>query len=71
MYDHTFYKLANQQIRHQAPHKVGSQPGDFAYGHFNIPQGFVSVYITVNILTLSQQRGGREIQVTTLLLHFI
>ena len=29
MYDHTFSKLANHQIRHQgATHKVGSQPGD-------------------------------------------
>ena len=31
MYDHTFYKLANQQIRHQATHRVGCQPIDFAY----------------------------------------
>ena len=27
MYDHTFSKLANHQIRHQATHKVGCQPG--------------------------------------------
>ena len=46
MYDHTFYKLVNHQIiRHQATHKVGCQPGDFAYGHFNIPLGFVWVYM--------------------------
>ena len=43
MYDHTFYKLPNQQIRHQATHKVGCQPEDFAYGHVNLPQGFVWV----------------------------
>ena len=28
MYDHTFSKLANHQIRHQATNKVGCQPGD-------------------------------------------
>ena len=28
MYDHVFSKLANHQIRHQATHKVGCQPGD-------------------------------------------
>ena len=27
-YDHTFSKLANHQIRHQATHKVGCQLGD-------------------------------------------
>ena len=27
MYDHTFSKLANHQIIHQATHKVGCQPG--------------------------------------------
>ena len=36
---------ANQQIRHQATHKVGCQPGDFAYCHFNLPPGFVWVYM--------------------------
>ena len=28
MYDHTFSKLANHQIRHQITHKVGCQPDD-------------------------------------------
>ena len=28
MYDHTFSKIANHQIRHQATYKVGCQPGD-------------------------------------------
>ena len=28
MYDHNFSTLANHQIRHQATHKVGCQPGD-------------------------------------------
>ena len=57
MYDQTFSKLANHQIRHQAAHKVGCQSGDciwliysslglcvsleFAYGQFNLPHGFV------------------------------
>ena len=36
---------ANQQIRHKATHKVGCQPGDFAYDHFNLPPGFVWVYM--------------------------
>ena len=40
-----FNKFANQQIRHQATHKVGCQPGDFAHGHFNLPVGFVWVYM--------------------------
>ena len=30
MFDHTFSKLANHQIKHQDTHKVGSQPGDSA-----------------------------------------
>ena len=28
MYEHTFSKLANHQIRHQVTHTVGGQPGD-------------------------------------------
>ena len=28
MYDHTFSKLANHQIKREATHKVGCQPGD-------------------------------------------
>ena len=28
MYDHTFSKLANHQIRHQDTHKQGCQSGD-------------------------------------------
>ena len=28
MYDFTFSKLANHQIRHKATHKAGCQPGD-------------------------------------------
>ena len=26
-------------------HILGCQPGDFAYGHFNLPLGFVWVYM--------------------------
>ena len=40
-----FISKCNQQIGHQAAHKVGCQPGDFAYGHFNLPPGFVWVYM--------------------------
>ena len=42
MYDRTFSKLANHQIRHQATHKVSGQLV-IAHGHFNLPQGFVWV----------------------------
>ena len=45
MYDHTSSKLANHQIRHQATHTV------IAYGHFNLPHGFV--YVWANTLSLS------------------
>ena len=40
-----FIISASQQIRYQAIHKVGCQPGDFAYGHFSLPLGFVWVYM--------------------------
>ena len=43
MYDHTFYKLANHEIDHQATHKVCCQPSDFL--HFSLPLGFVWVCI--------------------------
>ena len=33
-----FSTFANYQIRHQATHKVGCEPGD---GILNLPQGFV------------------------------
>ena len=51
--------LANQQIRHQA--KLGCQPGDFAYGHFNLPPEFVWVYMgehTHFITPERERRGG-------------
>ena len=48
MYNHTTINCRSD-IR---PHKLGCQPGDFAYGHFNLPLGFV----WVNILTLSPQK---------------
>ena len=38
MYDDAFSNIANHQIRHQAAHIVGCQPGN-AYGHFNLPGG--------------------------------
>ena len=47
MYDHTFSKLAIHQIRHHVTKLAISLV--IAYGHFNLPQG----YVGVNILTLS------------------
>ena len=41
MYDHIFYK----QVQISRSDRVGCQPGDFAYGHFNIPPGFVWVHM--------------------------
>ena len=61
MYNHTFYKLANQPIRHQATHNVGCQPGDFAYGHFNLPQEFVWVYNVYGLTySLYHPRGAKD-----------
>ena len=46
MYDHTFYKQVQISRSDIRPHiKVGCQPGDFAYDHFNLPPGFVWVYM--------------------------
>ena len=46
MYDHTFYKQVQiSRSDNQATHKVGCQPGNFAYDHFNLPPGFVWVYM--------------------------
>ena len=45
MYDHIFYKQVQISRSDIRPHIVGCQPGDFAYGHFNIPPGFVWVYM--------------------------
>ena len=47
----------NPQIRHQATHKVGCQPGDCIYMVTSIfPRGLCG-YVWVNILTLSSTRG--------------
>ena len=43
MYDHTFSELANHQITHNIIKWVVSLV--IAYGHFNLPQGFVWVYM--------------------------
>ena len=51
MYDQAFFfKLANNQIRHQATHKVGCQPGDL-HMVISIFLWGVSGYIWSNILT--------------------
>ena len=42
MYDHAFSKLANYQIRYQAKLKWAVSLV-IAYGHFNLPQGFMWV----------------------------
>ena len=36
-----FYKQVQISRSDIRPHKVGCQPGDFAYGYFNIPLEFV------------------------------
>ena len=41
MHDHTLSQLANQQVRHQATHKLRCQPGDCIYGPFSISKGLV------------------------------
>ena len=50
---------------------MGCQPGNFAYDHFNLPPGFVWVYIWVNILTFSPRgangRGFIMLEVATLM----
>ena len=40
MCDHTFSELAIHQIRHQVTHKWAVSLV-IAYGHFNIPRGFM------------------------------
>ena len=44
MYDHAFSKLANHQIRHQAAHKVGCQPGDRTWSLFSSSGFRVGIY---------------------------
>ena len=67
MYGHSVSKLANHQIRHQATHKVGCQPGDcmftliFLWG--------LCGHVWVNILTLSSP-PRRKIHYLTVL-HFL
>ena len=39
-----FISKCKSADRTSGRHKVGCQPGDFAYGHFNLPLGFVWVY---------------------------
>ena len=55
MYDHTFSKLANHQIRHQATHvhKVGCQAG-----HLNLPQGFVWLCIWEHTHFITPEDGS-------------
>ena len=52
MYNHTFYKIANQQIRHHATHKVGCRPVDLAYGYFNLPPGCVMAFADTRMARL-------------------
>ena len=44
MHDHTFSKLANHQIRHQATHKVGCQSGDCAWSLQSSSGVYVGIY---------------------------
>ena len=44
MYDHTFAKFSNRQIRHEATHKVNCEPGDCIWSlQSSSAQGFVWV----------------------------
>ena len=63
MYDHTFSKLANHQIRHQATHKVGCLPGDCIWS-LQSSSGGLSGYVWVNILTLSPPEGHTAVIVS-------
>ena len=44
MYGHTFLKLANHQIRHQATHKVGCQTGDCIWSLYSSSGVCVGIY---------------------------
>ena len=56
-YDHTFSKLANHQIRHQATHKMGCQPSDYIWSlQSSSGEGGGYRYVWVNILTSSHLR---------------
>ena len=54
MYDHTFSKLANHHIRHQATHTMGCELGDCIY--FNIPQGSVWVCMDLHTHFVNKER---------------
>ena len=43
--DHTFNKQVQISRSDIRLHIVGYQPGDFAYGRFNLSPGFVWVYM--------------------------
>ena len=49
-----FYKQVQISRSDIRPHKVGCQPGDFAYGHFNIPPGFVWTFSVMYDHTFSK-----------------
>ena len=55
MFDHTFSKLANHQIRNQATHKVGCHLGDLHMVNLIFLRGLCG-YVWVKILTLSIPR---------------
>ena len=55
MYDHTFSKLANHQIRHQVTYKVGGRSSDCIWS-FILPYGFcMGMYGLIDSLNLRGQ----------------
>ena len=56
MYDHTFSKLANHQIKHQVKHKVGCQPGDYIWTLYSSSGACVGMFWLT--CSLYHPRGG-------------
>ena len=57
MYDHTFSKFTNHQIRHEATHKVGCQPGDCIWSLESSSGVCVGKYGLTHSLYHPQRRG--------------
>ena len=58
MQDHTFSKLPNHLVKHHTTHKIGCQPGDCIYGHFNLPLGCVWVCMAWHAHVITPQGGS-------------
>ena len=62
MYDNTFSKFAIHQIRHQATHKVGCQPGDYIWSLESSSGLCVGMYELT--YSLCHSRGVKTIRTT-------